>query len=110
MQTQLVNYTSPEFGGPYGMQAYLLPPGGAAADFEGPWIPLSGAKNATLEVAGSLGGGTLSMSIIGTNDPIVAGLNRYTITLGGTIAVNDTFTATFASPGLPGGTEAVLVT
>jgi hypothetical protein len=110
MQTQLVNNLSPAFGAPYGIQAYLLPLGFAAGPIEGPWISLSGAKNASLEVAGSLGGGSLTLQLVGTNDPAVAGVNRYTVTIGGTIANNDTFTATFTNPGLPNGTEAILVT
>lgn len=110
MQNQLVNYLSPAFGGPYGLQAYLIPPGSAPALFEGPWVPLSGAKSASIEVAGALGGGTLSLQLVGTNDPAVAGVNRATITLAGTIATNDTFTATFTNPNLPNGSEAVLVT
>lgn len=110
MQNQLVNNFSPPFGAPYGFQAYLTPPGAPPALIEGPWILLAGAKSLTLEIAGSLGGGTLSIQLVGTNDPVVSGVNRNTITLGGTIAVSDTFTATFASPGLPAGTEAVLVT
>lgn len=110
MQNQLVNNFSPPFGAPYGFQAYLTPPGPPPAALEGPWILLAGAKSLTLELAGSIGGGTLSLQLVGTNDPAVAGVNRYTVTIGGTIAVNDTFTATFASPGLLGGTEAVLIT
>lgn len=109
MPWNLINPQSPLFGGPYGIQAYLLPPGLAAAPFEGPWIPITGAKNASLEVAGTIGGGTLSLQLVGTNDPAVAAINNYTITIGGTITNGDTVTATFTNPGLPTAGESVTV-
>lgn len=111
MTNQLVNPQSPLYGGPYGIQAYLIPP--AFSDkvvFEGPWIPIAGIKAGSLEVAGTLGGGTLSLQLVGTNDPQVAAVNRYTITVGGTITNNDTLSVTVKNPNLAGGTEQVTIT
>jgi len=110
-QAQIVDYQSPRFGGPYGLQAYLIPPQFTQkVVFEGPWIPIAGAKAASLEIAGSLGGGTISLQLVGTNDPVVAGINRYTVTLGGSVTTGDTITATFTNPNLPAGSEAVTYT
>lgn len=110
MQNQLVNAISPAFGGPYGLQAYLMPPGFAGAFFEGPWVPLAGAKSLALEIAGALGGGTLSLQLVGTNDPSVASVNKYTVTFGGSVSNNDSLSAAFSNPNLPNGLETVTVT
>lgn len=108
MQTQLVTPISPGYGAPYGRQAYLLPPSQAAAIYEGPWIQLDGVKALSVEFEGS-SGATFALDLYGTNDPIVAAVNSYTVTVGGTITNNDTLTLTFLNPNLPNSTEAVTV-
>lgn len=106
MITKLLQATSPIYGAPYGIIVPVAP-GIKAANFEGVWAPISGAKLATLELYGSMS--TLSLQLYGTNDPLIAGDNAYTITIGGTITNGDTLTATFANASLPIGSEAVTI-
>lgn len=94
MQQPLI-LVSPAFSGPYGINALLLPQS-AAPIVEGPWVPLAGAKVATLELFGSMS--TLGVDLYATNNPNP--VNGYTITVGGSITDGDTVTATFANPNL----------
>jgi hypothetical protein len=108
MQNQLLNNISPAFGGPYGLQAYLVPPSQATATYEGPWIPLAGLKALSIEFAGA--GATFTADLYGTNDPLVAAKNGYTFTFGGSVSNGDTQTATFTNPNLPNGSKAIQTT
>jgi hypothetical protein len=104
--SRLILPQTPAFGGPYGLIAPLVP-GIISVPYNGPWVPIAGAKALSMEVAGSIS--TLSLVLYGTNDENVSAVSDYIITIGGTITNNDTIVATFTNPNLPGGSEAVTI-
>lgn len=99
VKTNLADFSSPAFGGPYGIHGLALP-GVAAPIYDGCWVPMFGAKLVSLELAGSMD--TLGVDVYGSNSLGDPG-NGYTITVGGSETDGDIVTLNISNPNLPAG-------
>lgn len=102
-QTNLVDFNGPQFGGPYAIHGLALDAIGAAP-FDGCWVPMFGAKYATLELTGLMD--TLGVDVYGSNSLEDPG-NGYTLTLAGSETNGDVVALVISNPNLLGGSVTI---
>lgn len=105
MQPLLTQVIGPSGSGPFGIIAPLIPRI-TAPPFDGVWVPIVGAKAATLDLSGSMS--TLSVDVFGSNlseQPP----NGYALTFGGTITDGDSIILTFNNPNLGVAPPAIVI-
>lgn len=100
MLDPLAVYESGPFGGPFAISS-ILADGLVTADlpYEGVWVPVKWAEEATVELSTTGSPGTIQVDIWGTNQQNPT--NTYTVTVGGSVSPGDVLNLTFASRNLP---------
>lgn len=98
-QVNLLDYSPSQQVGPYGIHALLMD-AAPAKPVEGCWVPLFGAKLATLELSGSMD--SLGLDVFGSNALEDPG-NSYSITIAGSVTVDDVVSLDITNSNLPAG-------